>query len=205
MNDEKDRRENGENITQSNLTSQSELLSEAIPKATVTLTREEYSREQRKREVEEFLGLQISYLTSDSKWVMQNNILPDEANLPTKLSIHDPVEELKCWSTNRMINRPETNSLCNDQERWCYSIVQYCGTDTNDEKPEDYPHWQNNYVTKLTILLKYLTQYCADTTRRQRHTILDLSELNEINKKTLMTSLRKTWTEVIESGTNYAL
>jgi hypothetical protein len=90
MNDEKDNKENGENKTQSDLEENNHR--NAPPKA--TLTREDEQILRRKREIEEFLCLvTTTFLTTKGKWKMNQEHLPDEANIP--LNTSDPIEELK--------------------------------------------------------------------------------------------------------------
>jgi hypothetical protein len=87
MNDENDTKENCENNTQSDLETNNHR--NAPPKA--TLTREDEQILRRKREIEEFLCLETTtFLTTEGKWEMNQDHLPDEANIP--LNTSDQIE-----------------------------------------------------------------------------------------------------------------
>jgi hypothetical protein len=152
------------------------------------------------RDITEFLSLTpAKFLYHEREWKMGQGTLPDEANLPQNST--NPLHELKRWSEERIIHPPIQNDrLEESQESWAFSITQYEGLDTQDQDPET---WNADYVSKVTMLLKYLSKYTEETNRRTRHQIPTLDTLKGEHSD-FLTNLREDWHQVVTEGRNYA-
>jgi hypothetical protein len=164
------------------------------PKTTDAGTRE------RLRELHEYLSsVDPKLLFQEKEWRMSSGPQPDEANLPTNTS--NPLSEMQRWAEDRVINPPtmDDDRLHDDQEAWCFNLIMYEGL----EPQGDARSWTASYLSKIGILLKYLSKYVEQTTRRARHQIRSLESLKRKNEQ-FVSYLAQDWQTVVQNGNNYA-